>query len=93
MADKYICSRANKNSCGSTGVVYLRAQEIQASPVSAQVDEGVARTEETELVCISTGRRTVHLITIKIGWVAMQCACRQIRIISSGLPRSWDVNI
>ena len=55
--------------------------------MSAQVDEGVTRTEETELVSISTSSRTVHLITIKIDWVEKQRVRLEISTIISGFPR------
>ena len=81
-------ARAQKTTiCASTGVAYLGAQEIEASPVSAQVDEGVTRTEETELVSISTSSRTVHLITIKIDWVEKQRVRLEVSTIISGFPR------
>ena len=36
--------------------------------MSAQVDQIVARFEETQLVNISTGRRTAHLISDESDW-------------------------
>ena len=87
VADKYICSRAKNNNMCFDGSSLLGAQEIEASPVSAQVDEGVTRTEETELVSISTSSRTVHLITIKIDWVEKQRVRLEISTIISGFPR------
>ena len=53
-----IC-RNRGSHCG-----YLGAQEVEVSPVSAQVDEGVRSTEETQLVSITVGRGTVHLNTM-----------------------------
>ena len=42
---------------------YLGAQEVQASTVSAQVDDGVGRTNEAQLIRITAGGNTVHLNT------------------------------
>lgn len=47
---------------------YPGAQIIEASAVSAWVDEDVARTKETQLISTATGRRTVHLETNERVW-------------------------
>ena len=63
--------------CAKGGVCVIRnanlypgANEIQISAVSAEVDEGVTGTKETQLVSISAGRRSVHLYTKKREGVA-----------------------
>lgn len=42
---------------------HLRAQEVKASAVSPQVDEGFPGAKKAQLVSIATRRRTVHLNT------------------------------
>ena len=41
--------------------MHLGSKEVQAPIVSAQVDEGVARAQQAQLVGVATDRGTVHL--------------------------------
>ena len=88
--------RYKERSVGFIGF-YLGAQEVEASAVSAQVDEGVRRAEETQLVGIAASGGTVHLDNEKqsrgmliyqmIAWFVSPRACDIKPTISCALEK------